>query len=149
MGREPQLRKHLHQVACRQVCRAFPDYLLMWEGPAHRGWCQPGQPVLGCLRRHTEEVIKGKPASGIPLYFCFSAHLQVPVLMSPPFLPKLILALGFITAVENKLTQEICFFCMHETIVSIFLIRNPILAGWGWPMPLIPEQGKQKGAVLL
>lgn len=47
-------------VSLRHISR------LRWEGPAHGGWCYPGQVVLDDIRKQVEKAMRNKSEKNIP-----------------------------------------------------------------------------------
>jgi hypothetical protein len=82
----------------------------------HRSSAIPGQVGLGCIRRITEWAMGSKAVSSaspwsllqVPALNCSPSFPQgrwQPVSQTNAFLPKLCLALVFVTATESKLEQ--------------------------------------------
>lgn len=78
LRREHQLRKCLHQIGPKASLGGhFPDWWLMWKGPAQHGQCHP----LASVR-----MLAGKPwrATQRAVYLhvlCFGSCLQFPALI--------------------------------------------------------------------
>ena len=97
------------------------DGWLTWAGPAHCGWCYPGQVVLGWIRMQDEQATRSKPVSNAALCPLHQLLPPAPCLEFMPWLssvtdskalkwrkqtlslPSCFLSCWFITSIKDKL----------------------------------------------